>query len=266
LSFPFRTWLKHYPLATELVRRELKARYLGTFSGGLWALFQPMLQLAIYGYVFTTIFKARLPEAEFGNLGFIAFLAVGLWPWTAFAEGLMRSSTTIIENAGLLGKVALPRPLLVGTTVFAGMALHLCGFAAVLIVMMMVGWIEPRITMVWVLPLFLLMFGFTLGMAWLFSAVSVFVRDFTHVLGQVVMLVFFLTPVLYPRSLIPAGLLPIADGNPLALFVGLFRQSVLGIGHYDVWDVLVALMVTVAVMSVGWTVFRRLSPHFEDFL
>ena len=85
------------PLVRELVRRELHQRYLGSLSGGAWAIVQPLLQLAIYGYVFGRIFAARLPEQEFGALPFVAFLAIGLWPWNAFAEGLTRACTAIVD-------------------------------------------------------------------------------------------------------------------------------------------------------------------------
>lgn len=250
----------------ELLRRDLKHRYLGTFSGGLWALLQPLLQLAIYGYVFGTIFRARLPEAEFGALGFITFLAIGLWPWTAFAEALNRASTAVVDNAGLLGKVALPRPLLVVAPVLAGFLLHLAGFVAVLLVLLGLGWLEPRWSLLWLPPLFVLLAGFSLGLAWLFAALSVFVRDFTHVLAQALVLLFFLTPVLYPRSLIPPGLQGLADANPMTLFVAAFRQAALGVGEAGAAEVAVLLALTAASLALGLFVFRRLAPHFEDFL
>jgi lipopolysaccharide transport system permease protein len=253
-------------LLLEFVRREIRLRYLGTFSGLGWALIQPVLQLAIYGYVFTTIFAARLPEQEFGGLAFVAFLAVGLWPWTAFAEALTRSITAIQDNAGLLGKVALPRPVLIAAPVIAGFLLHAVGFILVLAVLMAGGWIDWRWQAVAIVPLLLVLAVFTLGLAWLLSALCVFVRDLSHAVGQALMLLFFLTPVLYPRSLVPEPMLPFADANPMALYVGLFRQAVLGVGDHGPGHWLVALVLALLMAALGAWVFRRLSPHFEDFL
>lgn len=253
-------------LLLEFVRRELKARYLGTFSGAAWALAQPLLQLAIYGYVFLYIFNARLPEAEFGSIGFLPFLAVGLWPWNAFVESVNRSATVIHDSAGLLGKIALPRALLVVAPVCAGFLLHTVGFIAVLTVLWLGGWLEPRWSALAVPALMLVLIVFTLGLAWLFAALTVFVRDIAQALPQVLLLLFFLTPVLYPRSLVPESLHTLADANPLALFIGLFRQSLLGIGHYGAIHYALAVGIALLMAWIGYHVFQRLAPHFEDFL
>ena len=98
-------------LALHFIRRDIRNRYLGSFSGGLWALLQPLIQLAVYGFVFVYVFKARVPGAD--APGYVPFLALGLWPWTAFAEGVTRATTAIQDNAALIGKVALPRAVLV---------------------------------------------------------------------------------------------------------------------------------------------------------
>ncbi len=253
-------------IAGELIRRELRSRYLGTFSGSLWLWIQPLVQLAIYGYVFGTIFRARLPEAEFGEIGFTTFLAIGLWPWLAFSESLTRASTAIIDNAGLLGKVAIPRELMVLAPVAASVLLHLVGFLAVLLVLLGLGWLELRWQLLWLPWIYLMLTCFTLGLAWLFAALSVFVRDLTHMLSQVLMLLFFLTPILYPRSLVPAALLPIADANPMALYINLFRAAALGVGEVSVFQVLAAAAIALASVVIGLFVFRRLASHFEDYL
>lgn len=255
-----------YSLLAEFVRRELKARYLGTFSGAIWALAQPLLQLAIYGYVFLHIFSARLPEAEFGSIGFLPFLAVGLWPWNAFAESVNRSATVIHDSAGLLGKIAMPRAMLVVAPVCAGFLLNMLGFIAVLVVLWFGGWLEPHGSALGVPPLMLALMLFTLGLAWLFASLTVFVRDIAQALPQVLLLLFFLTPVLYPRSLVPESLHPIADANPMALFIGLFRQCLLGVGHYGAIHYALAAGMALLMAWIGYRMFQRLAPHFEDFL
>lgn len=253
-------------LLWTFLARELRSRYLGTLSGAAWALMTPLLQLVIYGYVFGTIFAARLPAEEYGELSFIAFLAVGLWPWVAFSEALTRAVTAVPDNAGLLSKVALPRPLLVLAPILAALALHGAGFVAVLAVLCLGGWLTVQPSM-WVLPLLWCVLGlFTLGLGWLIGALSVFVRDLAHMLTQLLMLLFFLTPILYPRSMIPVALQGLADLNPLALYVRLFRQASLGVEPIAWADFAVGVVLAVVVAALGYLAFRRLAPHFEDFL
>src|SRR5689334_7888342 len=103
-------------LVAHFIRRELRNRYLGSLSGGLWALLQPLAQLAIYGFVWAYVFKMRLPGGDASPAAVVPFLALGVWPWNAFAESISRSATVIQENAGLIGKVALPRSVLVIAT------------------------------------------------------------------------------------------------------------------------------------------------------
>jgi lipopolysaccharide transport system permease protein len=256
-----------FTLAIELVRRDITARYLSTFSGWLWLIAQPVCQLLIYGYVFLQVFRARLPEAEFGQIGFLPFLAIGLWPWNAFTEALGRATAIIPESAGLLGKIAMPRHLLVVAPVIAGFIAHALGFIAVLVVLWAGGWLEWPGWSVLVVPvLFVLLMLFALGLGWLFAAINVFVRDVAQMLPQALTLLFFLTPILYPRSLVPENLHVLADVNPLALFVGLFRHCLLGTGDYGIASYGAAAVIAGFTAWFGYAVFRRLGPHFEDFL
>src|SRR6478752_910044 len=103
--------LPAFRLALHFIRRDIRNRYLGSFTGGLWALVQPLIQLAVYSFVFVQVFKARLPGMD--APGYVPFLVTALWPWTAFSEAIVRSTTAVQDNAALIGKVALPREVLV---------------------------------------------------------------------------------------------------------------------------------------------------------
>ncbi|MGH8171936.1 MAG: ABC transporter permease, partial [Rhodanobacteraceae bacterium] len=169
-------------LTLRFFQRELQNRFAGSFSGGLWALFQPLIQLAVYAFVFVQVFKARVPGAD--APGYVPFLVVALWPWTAFSEALLRSATSIQDNAALIGKVALPREILVVASVASSFAVHLTGFIAILIVLIVAG---KGISIAGLVPAILLyipLFALALGLALLLSAVQVFVRDLVQALGQ----------------------------------------------------------------------------------
>jgi len=257
---------KSLAITVHFIRRELRNRYLGSISGGLWALLQPLIQLAIYSFVWTYVFKMRLPGDGTSPTAIVPFLALGVWPWNAFSEAVMRSATAIQDNAGLIGKVAFPRAVLVLATSSASFLLHGVGFIVVVIVIDLLG-IPVHLAM---LPLgllaFAMLFVLALGFGYLFAAVQVFVRDLSQVLSQLLPLMMFTAPVLYAREFLPERFQHLLSWNPFTFYPEYLRAELLGIGSVDVSAQLTALVLAVAVCAVGYAVFRRLDSRFEDFL
>jgi lipopolysaccharide transport system permease protein len=253
-------------LAWHFLQRELRNRYLGSISGGLWALLQPLAQLAIYGFVWAYVFKQRAPGGDSSPAAIVPFLAVGMWPWNAFAECIMRSTTVIQENSGLIGKVALPRPVLVIAAAGASFLLHGFGFIAIMVVLALLGMKIHLIMLPIALLVFLQLFLLGLGFAFLFSAIQVFVRDLSQVLGQLIPLWMFLSPVLYSRDFLPEAYRGWLNINPFTFYPEYFRSILLGFGDISVLAQVTAFGVAVATCAIGYAVFRRLDPRFEDFL
>lgn len=253
-------------LAVHFVRRELRNRYLGSISGGLWALLQPLAQLAIYGFVWAYVFKMRPPGESTSPAAVVPFLALGMWPWNAFAEAITRSTTVIQDNAGLIGKVALPREVLVFSTVSASFLLHGLGFCAIMLVFALFGMSVNLFMLPLALLVFVQLFVLALGIAFLFSAVQVFVRDLAQVLGQIIPLWMFVSPVLYAREQLPEAYRSWLSFNPFTFYPEYFRATLLGIGQVGIQAQMVAFLGALAVCAIGYTVFRRLNPRFEDFL
>jgi lipopolysaccharide transport system permease protein len=253
-------------LATHFVQRELRNRYLGSISGGLWALLQPLLQLAVYGFVWTYVFRMRAPGDDTSPGAIVPFLALGMWPWNAFSESITRSTTVIQDNAGLIGKVALPRPVLVFATVSASFLLHGFGFCAIMLVLGLAGMSLHLVMLPFAMLAFALLFVLALGFSFLFAAIQVFVRDLAQALGQIMPLWMFASPVLYAREQLPEAFRGWLGFNPFSFYPEFMRATMLGSGHVDIVAVLIAILVAVAVCLVGYAVFNRLNPRFEDFL
>lgn len=252
-------------LALHLARRDLRNRYLGSFSGGLWALFQPLVQLAVYAFVFGYVLKARVPGANAPS--YVTFLVVAMWPWIAFAEAVTRGATAIQDNASLIGKVALPRASLVLAPVLASFAIHGAGFAALLIVLMLSGTGVAPAGLVLYAPAFALLFVFALGLALLLAALQVFVRDIAPALPQLLMLWMFLSPVFYAREQqLPGALSAVLDFNPYTAFAEYARYVFLGMSSPSLRSVVCALACVMLAFVLGRHAFRRLERHFEDFL
>ena len=248
----------------QLVSRAIRTDYLENVTGFAWLIIQPLMLLAVYTFVFTTIFKARIPDA--GDIGFPAYLAVAFWPWTAFSEAVLKSSNSVSKNAALIGKVAFPTELIPLSTVTATFAMHMAGYLAVLVVLALFGTPIHWGALLAALPLLLLLYLFACGLALLASALQVFIRDVAQILPPLMTFWFFATPILYGTSVLPPNLVPVMQLNPMTWYVEHLRGFLL-FGEYGLgWGDLVIPALTLAVLWLGMRFFRRVSPHFEDFL
>lgn len=252
-------------LLAAFARRELEQRYLGSFTGPAWALLQPLLLLGVYGLVFVHVLRVRLPAGE-GPADAIPFLVAALWPWAAFAEGLSRGVQAIPENAALLAKVRLPRGVLVFAPLAVSFAIHGVGLCVVGLALALWGRPFDPWGLLPALAAFVLLAGFTLGLALLLAAWNVFIRDVGQMLGQALTLLFFLSPVFYTREMVPEAFRIAFDLNPLSIHLDLIRASLLGTPVDLVAGFAKALAVTILALVLGTFVFRRLSPYFEDYL
>ena len=251
-------------LTLRFFRRELRNRFAGSFTGGLWALLQPLVQLAVYAFVFVHVFKSRVPGAD--APGYVPFLVTALWPWTAFSESIVRSTTAVQDNAPLIGKVALPREVLVIASVASSFAVHLPGFVAILIALALAG---KDVALVGILPAVLMyvpLFALTLGLALICAAVQVFVRDLVQALGQLLLLLMFAAPIFYDKAQVPERVRGWLDLNPFTFYADAFRALLLHHGELSPARIALALATAAIVLFAGHALFRRLDPHFEDFL
>jgi homopolymeric O-antigen transport system permease protein len=248
----------------SFTRREIVNRYAGSVSGLAWTLLHPLAQLAIFGVVFSRIFRIGVP-AEYPGVGYVAFLAVALWPWLMFSDGLQRAMACVAAHAELIRKVAFPHRLLVFSTVLASCAVHCVGFLVVLLALRL--WGEPlRLSGVpFALGLLIPYMLLCTGIGALLAALQTLLRDVEHVLQVVMNILFYVTPILYPITLVPESMRRWVELNPIAWFSERMRVVLFHGGGWIMGDLWVALGCVAAFIGGLW-VFERLSPHFEDFL
>jgi len=248
----------------NLVVRQIRQDYLENLTGFAWLILQPLILLAVYAFVFSTIFKARIPEA--GDIGFVPYLAVAFWPWTAFSEAILRANSSITANGALIGKVAFATEQIPLATVTATFIMHLIGYVAVLLVLQLLGTDIYLLYLLLVIPIMVLMWAFACAIALFTSAIQVFVRDVAQILPPLMTFWFFTTPILYSPSYLPASIQTIAQWNPMAWFVARLRELLLfGEINFGINTLLFVLFVAL----FSWAslrFFRRFSGHFEDFL
>ena len=215
---------KHRTLFWGFVNQEIKGRYAGSIFGLVWSILLPLANLLIYIFVFTVIFKIRL-KPEDGTESFVLYLLSGLLPWMTFSEALGSSPGIFVGKANLITKVAFPIELLplsgVAVVFFInsiGLLFFLCYLA-----------IQGYLNFTWlVLPVVMgVHMLFTLGIVVLIASLSVFIRDIQQVIGVVLSLWMYLTPILYPISMVPEQIQWILYFNPMCMFIELYHQVLL---------------------------------------
>jgi len=242
----------------------MSRRFTGADGGWVWAVVQPLLLLGVYSVVFGMIFQARAPESL--GVPFVGWLAVALWPCLGFSDAVLRASESMTEHAALISKVPMRRELLVISTAAAAYALQLVGYAAVLAVILALG-IPLELTglpnAILVLSV-LFVLGCALGL--IASTLAVFFKDVQQILPTLMMLWFFLTPILYAPEFLPERLRPLIYANPLAGLMGDLRDALFAGEILPGAATLALLPLSVLLFVIGLALFRRLSPYFQDFL
>lgn len=250
-------------LIRNLVVRDLRARYIGSFMGFFWSVINPIVLLVSYSFVFMVIFDMEAPM-DSGTPYFWLFLFCNILPWLFFQDTLQRSSTVIIDNANLITKTIFPTEILPLTTLLAGLVNHLIGFAILLTLFLFVHKISILILLV---PVYLiLLMLFTLGLAWFISSLNVFVRDVSQVLGVILTFWFWFTPIFYMGSRIPERFSFIVKLNPMAHFVTGYRDCLLRMKMPDMHALVWLAVGSVLVFVAGGLFFRHLKREFVDVL
>jgi lipopolysaccharide transport system permease protein len=198
------------------------ARYKGSALGVIWALLTPVVMIVIFTFIFAGVFGAR-----FGVSGspwdYAIYLFCGLLPWNMFQETLVISATTVISHANLVKRVVFPLETLPIAQAMAALANQLFGTVALLVAIVIIRH-DLHPTVLW-LPVLLLpqMFA-TLGAAWLIASLGVFLRDIAQGISLVLMAWMYLTPILYPESIVPERYRFYTNINPFTPLVRSYRR------------------------------------------
>jgi len=255
---------RRFDLIFSLTRRELTARYRGSILGIMWTLVTPMVMIAIFTIIFAGIFKAKF-GASSSQWDYALYLFCGLLPWNAFQESVQLSASTIIAHANLVKRVVFPLETLPVSLSLAAVVNQLLG-TMVLIVAVIVLRRELHVTIIY-LPLILIpQLIATFGAAWLVASLGVFVRDIVQGIALMLMAWMYLTPIIYPESIVPATYRTAINLNPFTSLVRNYRRVILD-GLAPDWSGL-AYFTAFALVSfvLGYWWFARTRKNFADVI
>jgi ABC-type polysaccharide/polyol phosphate export permease len=231
------------------VWREVKARYRGSFLGFLWTLLNPLMFMAIYSLVFTVYLRIEMPA-------YPVFLFTGLLPWIWFSSALVSGATSVIDGSSLIKRVAFSPLILPAVAVTANLVNFL--LALPLLLVFMIGFRVPITWAVLSVPVAVaIQYAFTLGLAVILAMVTVRYRDLQHLLTNLVSLWFFLTPIIYPLSMVPPSLQGPLLLNPMLPIISPY-QDALYHGRFPPVSMLVlGAAVSLATLAVALRIYER---------
>ncbi|PZD96381.1 ABC transporter permease [Paenibacillus sambharensis] len=240
------------------IRKELRSRYKGSFLGFLWTFVNPVLQLTIYSIVFPLLLRNNQEN-------YPMFLFVALLPWIYFTTSVQISTTSIVGNANLVKKIYFPRIILPLSVIGTNLMNYIFGLIIVFPALLITG-VSLTWHVLW-LPLVLLVETiFILSISLIFSALYVRFRDLEHIVSILVMVWFYLTPIVFPIDIFPAKVEEAMHYNPMVPIINSFRDVLL-YGRAPEWSsLLYSAAVGIVLIIVGLITFKRCEKSFAEEL
>jgi lipopolysaccharide transport system permease protein len=263
-TYPLRTIWRNRGLIRTMVRRDILGRYRGSFAGVFWTVINPLLLMLTYFFVFGIVLRARF-GADQSRSSFALYYLAGMLPWLAFSEAAGRSAGVLLEHRNFIKKLVfavetLPVNLVVSGLVSEFFAILLfCGF-------LLAARGAVPFSMVWLPALLIPQILFTAGVSWFLAALGVFLRDLGQFIGFLLTLWFFLTPICYPESSLPAEFLPLFSKNPIYVLVRGYRAIFLENRAPDFGPLWKLWLLAGAVFILGHAWFYKLRKTFPDII
>ncbi|WP_242207920.1 MULTISPECIES: ABC transporter permease [unclassified Pseudomonas] len=246
------------------VQREFQARYRNSLFGALWPIFNPLSMIIVYTVIFSHIMRARLPGVD-DSMAYSIYLCAGLLAWGLFSEITLRSQNMFLDNANLLKKISFPRVCL-PVIVLINAGINFAIIIGLFLGFLLVTGRWPGMALLALVPLVALQMMLSAGLGMVLGVLNVFFRDVGQLFGICLQFWFWLTPIVYPISILPEWLRSLLQFNPLTNLIASY-QNVFLYGQWPLWSSLLPAFVIGAVFcAIGLRLFRQRVGEMVDEL
>jgi len=254
----FKDLYKYRELLKTNIKKDITGKYKKSFLGILWSFISPLLQIAVYAFVFQVILKSEIPN-------YTVYLCCGLIPWQYFSAVIMRGAACVIDNGNIIKKVYFPREILPISVVtsegvnFLISTIIILGFA-------IFGGIGLSINILWYFVVLIIQYIVSIGFAFIVSSFTVYFRDLLHLLSIIIQLLFYATPIVYATSAVPVELQWIVKINPMSYLIDAYRNIFYNKMPPEITELLICLGMGLALCVIGYFTFRKLEKRFVEEL
>jgi ABC-type polysaccharide/polyol phosphate export permease len=254
----FKPFYKYKFLLYQLVQREIKARYKQSVVGYFWVILNPLVLMAVYTFVFSVVF--RFPV----DIPYPLFLFAALLPWNFLQQGIMSATNSLVNNDILLKKVAFPREVIPYSVLIAKGVDFL--FSLLLFLLLIIVFkVNLSASIILFIPILIIQVILMTGLALLLSTFNLFYRDIQYLTNLVLMVWMYMSPVVYPLSMVPAKYIWLYKLNPMVGIIEGYRAVIFGYPlEYSIlsW----ALFVSLITLLLGFLVFKKFEKVFADIV
>lgn len=240
------------------IQKEFRGKYKKSFLGVLWSFLNPLFQLLVYALVFPFILRNNIDN-------YTVFLIVALIPWTFFNMTVLQSAASVVANGGIIKKVFFPREILPISTATSNLLNFLITSIMVIIAVIIsgIGIGESIIA----LPIIIIMqYILQLGLAFILSSITVYIRDVEYLLNVFMMLMFYMTPIVYSQDMIPTRFLSLFKLNPMFHIINFYREILYYKQIPNMSSVILLFGACILILIVGYSIFRKLEKRFAEEL
>lgn len=253
---------RHFVLSA--IRADIRNRFANSRMAGFWLLVQPLVQVAIFATILSSVLSSRLPGVS-SKYGYAVYLLAGISAWSLFAETLTRCINVFVENASLLKKISFPRICLPLIVVGASVVNFVALLAVTTVFLLAIG-AFPGLAYLWLFPLMLLVIALAAGLGVMLGVINVFIRDLGQGMAVLVSIWFWLTPVIYPITVVPQHVASVLRLNPMTPIVEAFHEVILQGRMPNLMSLAPVAALAILLMTLAVVLFKRASPEMVDVL
>lgn len=262
---PFLSAWRNRALILRLARREIEARYRGTAVGMVWSVLTPILMVAVYSFVFSYVFQPRWMVPPGTKANFVLLLYSGLLVFNLLGDCLARAPMLVLETPSYVKKVVFPLEILPWIALAGALFNFLVGMGLLLGIYLILYGLPP--VTILLLPLVLLpLVLLTLGLGWLLAALGVYLRDLRHVVGILVSMLMFLSPIFYPADAVGEGVRSALYANPLTPVLEMSKDVLFWGRVPDAGLLTGGILAAWMAAWLGHAAFMKLRAGFADVL
>lgn len=254
----FKNIYQYRELLKTNIKKEIRGKYKHSFLGVLWSFLYPLLQLAVYAIIFPLILRNTQEN-------YVIFLCVALIPWNFFTTIVTQSTGTVINNADIVKKVYFPREILPISVVTSQLVNFLISTIIIIVFVLCAGMGLSKYIIFYPIIL-LIQYIFSVGIAFIVSSLTVFLRDLEHLISIAMMMLFYATPIAYSADTIPANFSFIITLNPMAHILNAYRDIFYYQRMPNMQTLGIMFVVAILIFIIGYWIFNKLQRNFAEEL